>query len=142
MKIYSGKLHVVGAGTVRHSKMGTATTTRSVIEIGNHTLRNVRTSNFIESYLDTGKEMDLLIARFLWMKAVYGVRSEGRSHMIGGSQLYGEAVVGLFLAIVLAAILSSEVPTGGFFLGVVLVVWVIIRRIRAIRQYHRFENNS
>ncbi len=138
MKIYSGVLGLVGDGTVKHNNMGPSRTTRSVIEIGDHTLRSVRTDNFIESYLRVGEKMDILVTNFLWMKAIVGIRMNGKSYKVRKADVYLDiylmvVVLGLFYALLISII--------GFFgniIGIGCIILYIRIKARALKQFHQF----
>lgn len=138
MKIYSGVLELVGDGTIKHNKMGPSRTTRSVIEIGEHTLRSIRTDNYIESYLKVGQQMDILVANFLWMKAIMGIRMNGKSYKVRKAEVYLDIYL---MIIVLGLLFVLLVNTIGFFgniIGIGCVILYIRFKVKAIKQYHQF----
>ncbi|MEQ9402208.1 MAG: hypothetical protein RIM99_01375 [Cyclobacteriaceae bacterium] len=138
MKIYSGKLELVGDGTVQHNKMGPSRTTRAVIEIGEHTLRNVKTDNYIESYLRVGEEMKILVARFLWIKAILGVHINGKSYKASKGNIYFDIFPASVFIVLVYAGLASSVGFIGHIIGLGLIVYYIRFKARAIKQFNRF----
>ncbi|WP_149164468.1 hypothetical protein [Azospirillum brasilense] len=103
MPVYSGRLKVIGAGTIRNG-----TTHTSVLEVGSSTLRNVKYSDFIRTYLDTslGKEIAIIKCR------------NGKVEAIKiGEKIYSEASPSMKIIMGIAIFLFGLPLLPLFFLG-------------------------
>ncbi len=139
MKIYSGKLKLVGDGTIRHNSRGPSRTTRSVIEIGDTTLRNVITDNYIETYLSVGEEMEILVARFLWKKAIFGIRKYGKSYKTAKANVYLDIIIiPIFIAVFYGMMLAGEMGGLGKVLAIITMIFYAKIKIKAISQFNKF----
>lgn len=138
MKIYSGRLKLIGDGTIEHNKMGPSRTIRSVVEIGDHTLRNIRTDNYIESYLNVGQEMKILVAKFLWKQAIFGVHHNGKSYKVRKADVWMDIPLMLLVILGFYLLVASELGFIGHLIGIVSIIWYIRIKSRAVRQFNNF----
>lgn len=67
-KKYSGKLRLIGAGTW----IG-GTNEPSVIEIGEHTLRNTKYSDYLKNYLNVGEDVTIEVNGVYYGFMIFGI---------------------------------------------------------------------
>jgi len=134
MKIYSGKLRLVGDGRVERGNC----TVRSVIEIGDHTLRDIRADNYIETYLNVGQEMKILVAKFLWRQAILGVHYNGKSYKVSKGSVFFDIPLMLLIILGFYALVASVLGFVGHLMGIASIIWYIRLKSRAIWQFNNF----
>jgi hypothetical protein len=61
IKIYSGKIRLIGAGSSQFSGGNSHLTVSSVVEIGDHVLKKIGYRSYIESYLNIGSDVDIAV---------------------------------------------------------------------------------
>lgn len=82
--------------------------------------------------------MDILVAKFLWIKAIMGVRMNGKSYKVRKTDIYLDiylAAVGIALLFI---ILSSTIGFFGVVIGIIISIFYIRFKAKAIRQYNQF----
>lgn len=137
VKKYSGTVSLVGEG-VSENKYGI--TRRSVVEIGDHVLKNIHTTMIISSYLKAGEEMDLYIAPLWHARFVYAIKREGRPIVkMGMGQLFTSLLakclaVGPFWLIKLNED-DREYGLGSIIFGV-LALYLFFRSFKAFYNYY------
>ena len=56
MKMYEGKIGLIGAGTWSRTGTGSGFTKHSIVEIGSHTLKNLIISDYLGNFVHTGSQ--------------------------------------------------------------------------------------
>ena len=83
MKKYAGELKMVGQGTTEIRTSGNTYSKVSVIEIGDHDVRNVTANGYMLSQLIPGTPTELWVQPFAMGKYLMGVRRDGKLRRAG-----------------------------------------------------------
>ena len=111
--VVKGELKKIGDGTWSGD-----TFRASVIEIGEHSIQDVRSARCLLDRMETGKEMELLICS----AHIYGVKVEGKTYKEGTARQLGWA---LLVAVALGWILPA----------LAIASFIFIRRAWAIYSF-------
>ena len=111
--VVRGELKKIGDGTWSGD-----TFRASVIEIGEHSIQDVRVAKCLLDRMETGKEMELLICS----AHIYGVKVDGKTYKEGAARQLGWAL--------LVAVVS-----GWIFLPLAIASFIFIRRSYAIYSF-------
>ena len=111
--VVKGELKKIGAGT-----WSGGTFNASVIEIGEHSMQNIRAAKCLLDRMETGKEMELLICS----AHIYGVKVEGETYQEGAARQLGWALL-------------VAVALGWVFLPLAIASFIFIRRAYAIYSF-------
>lgn len=112
MKV-SGRLSMMG-----HGVWSSGSSKVSVIEIGEHTLRNVRVSDYLKNYLEVGDTLDIEVVPSFWGLLLVGVRRNGKTYVDPSGRWTG--IVGFCLMLTVGFALIGM--AGGFVLPWLLSV--------------------
>ena len=108
-----GELKKIGDGTWSGD-----TFKASVIEIGEHSMQNIRAAKCLLDRMETGKKMELLICS----AHIYGVKVDGKTYQEGAARQLGWALL-------------VAVALGWIFLPLVIFSFIFIRRSYAIYSF-------
>ena len=90
----------------------------TVIEIGEHSMQNIRAAKCLLDRMETGKEMELLICS----AHLYGVKVDGKTYKEGAVRQLGWALL-------------VAVALGWIFLPLAVASFIFIRRFYAIYSF-------
>ncbi len=80
MKIYNGKIHLIGSGVYNGGSGGSGGTQVSVLEIGDEVLKRIFISDYLSNYLRVGDEVSLLVFNNLNKHALLGVKVNNKTY--------------------------------------------------------------
>lgn len=95
MKIYKGKVNLVGAGTWEDG-----VTKLSVLEIGDKRIKDIYLSDYLSNYIIPGNNISILVGSGIRKYSVVAVRNNGRKYSDG----LGKTLLWFVLAIILGII--------------------------------------
>lgn len=146
MKIYKGKVGLLGPGTWTTNAVGSGGTKHSIVEIGEHTLRDVWITDYFSNFIKTGAE-----ARFgisggggRWLgKHLLLLETNGKKYKEG---LFGLIMTYLYVilscavvgAVVLGILYLNNLFTPGIYMAIGLLCFVIYRLLSDILAFIRF----
>ena len=133
MRVYSGELKHVGEG---RKEMRYGITLRSIIEVGDTSIRGIAVPEVISSYMNPGEQIEMYIAPVYHAKIIYAVRLEdGQLVKMGVGQLVLALVMKLVFFSVFLGFGFAVADTAGFMAAGVIAVYFGVRSIRAFSNY-------
>ena len=111
--VVRGELKKIGGGTWSGD-----TFKASAIEIGEHSMQNIRVAKCLLDHMEAGKEMELLICS----AHIYGVKVDGKTYQEGAARQLGWALL-------------VAVALGWIFLPLAIFSFIFIRRAYAIYSF-------
>jgi len=149
MKIYKGKIGYIGSGTRTTNALGQGAEMHSIVEIGEHTFRDLWISVYLSNFISKGSEArfgiigGLGIPKMLLALEIDGKkRKEGWAAIFGlvCTYLYQTAMCGLVGAVVLGILYFAlkNLFTPGVYVAIGLLCLVAYRMLSDILGYMRF----
>lgn len=133
MRVYSGELKLVGEG---RKEMQYGITRRSVIEVGNTSIRGIAVPEVISSYMNTGEQIEMYVAPVYHAKVIYAVRPEdGRLVKMGVGQLVLSLVMKLVVSVPLLGFGYAVGANAGLMAAGVVAIYWGVRSVRAFSNY-------
>ena len=103
MKVYEGKINLIGHGSWQNSS-----TLLSVLEIGNKTLKNINLSDYLRNYINPGENIKILVYKGILSHFVAGVDNNGKKYKWGfGKFCFAAILKSILFTLVFGYILSA-----------------------------------
>lgn len=80
MKIYKGKVKLIGSGAWIAGNNGDSGTQLSVLEIGDESLSRIYLSDYLSNYIKVGMDAELLVYKTIFKHAIVGMRVDGKTY--------------------------------------------------------------
>ena len=86
MKVYKGKITMIGQGDWSSQGSGGGHTTVSVFEIGEHNLRKLLITDYMMNYVKVGDEAEILVSKglsqgLITRQVILGIKVNGKKYM-------------------------------------------------------------
>ncbi len=86
MKVYKGKITMIGQGDWSSKGSGGGQTTVSVFEIGEHNLRKLLITDYMMNYVKVGEEAEILVSKglsqgLITRQVILGIKVNGKKYM-------------------------------------------------------------
>jgi hypothetical protein len=129
MKTYKGTVHLIGAG-----KWANGITTLSVLEIGDHSIKNVTIIDYLTNYLTVNTDARIFVSRGILgglKSSIDAIEVNGRKHKADTGKIgflhflrafFYTAIIAITTVLIFAAFDATFV---GLFLGLLLSVPVV-----------------
>lgn len=85
MKVYIGKITMIGQGDWSSKGSGGGQTTVSVFEIGDHSLRKLLITDYMMNYVKVGEEAEILVSKglsqgLITRQVILGIKVNGKTY--------------------------------------------------------------